>query len=62
MIFPQVKAFIEAGVPYDLPADNGKTCKDMTQNEYTKKVINKAKKKKEKQKKADAKLKEKGEL
>jgi len=38
-----VQAFLDLGVPYDLKAENGKTCFDMTQNDDTKYVLRKAK-------------------
>jgi ankyrin repeat protein len=34
-----VKAFIEAGEPHDLAADNGQTCRDMTRNEGTRRML-----------------------
>jgi len=37
-----VQLFLELGVPYDLAADNGKTCMDMTPNEETKIVLKRA--------------------
>ena len=34
-----LRILLEAGVPFDLQAKNGKTCKDMTRNEETLKLL-----------------------
>ena len=34
-----VQVFLDLGVDYDLEADNGKTCMDMTPNTTTKKIL-----------------------
>lgn len=36
-----VKVFLDAGVAVNVPAENGKTCLDMTQNKATKKLLKK---------------------